>query len=234
MAAGWTGTIQVGKSGKDTLTGTAGADLMLGLGGNDVLNGQGGDDLLCGGDGNDFLQGFAGNDYLDGGAGSDVLNGGAGDYDQLFAGDGNDTLLDPDGVLKAWGGAGNDLFVLGLRNGWRNQSGQTNFTGLAGGYGNDVVGLAILDKNQFTLDITGDERDTPPSTLEGPKDKLVLFGKIDPASVIIKFEQKTVKLTSLAPSILRDDDGSEYLPPDDEATPPEATKNQIFLPLVTK
>ena len=53
---------------------------------------------------------------------------------------------------------------IALRNGWREANGQARFTGLAAGYGNDVVGLAILNPVQFFVDISGDERDNPASS----------------------------------------------------------------------
>ena len=166
VAAGWTGNIIVGTDSNNVLNGTSGADLMLGLGGNDTLDGQGGNDVMCGGTGVDLLRGGADNDYLEGGAGSDVLNGGTGDFDQLYGGDGTDALLDGDGVLIAQGGVGADAITLSWRNGWRDQNNQARIVGVAAGYGNDVVALAILDPARFYVDITGDERDTPPSSLE--------------------------------------------------------------------
>lgn len=189
-APGWTGVLKVGTSRNDTLKGSNGPDLLLGLGGNDKLDGKGGDDLLCGGDGVDLLLGGDGNDLLDGGAHNDVLNGGGGDYDQLLGGDGNDTLLDGDGVNVAQGGPGDDLFTLALHKGWLDPNGQPRFTGLTAGYGNDFVGLAILNRVPFFLEISGDERDEPPSPLEGTNDRLALVALRDPASIIIKFEQQ--------------------------------------------
>ena len=240
-AAGWSGAIKVGTNSNNTLTGGSGRDLMLGLGGNDKLNGKGGDDVLCGGDGVDQLLGVAGNDYLDGGSGNDVLNGGTGDYDELVGGDGNDTLLDGDGVKSAQGGGGNDLFTLAVRNGWRDQNGQPRFTGVAGGYGNDTVALAILNLTRFFVDITGDERDNPPSPLEGTNDSLALAGVIDPASTIIKFERRLVLSAEAEANIPSEETGAEYLTEpvgdDSEATPEEQSPvevtTQLFLPLVT-
>jgi len=247
-APGWSGTIKVGTSGANTINGTSGRDLMLGLGGNDRLDGKGGDDLLCGGDGVDLLTGAAGNDYLDGGAGNDVINGGAGSYDTLVAGEGNDILLDGDGVLTAQGGPGNDTFTLALHNGWRNQSGQPRFNGLTAGYGEDTVGLAVLNPLPFTLDISGDERDNPPSPLEGQNDRLLLLGVIDPASTISKFEQQLVVTASadtplqgfmIDPTTLTDSSGAEFLSEPvggDEAGEngenPVATSGQLYLPLI--
>jgi len=240
-AAGWTGTIKVGTNKANTLTGGGGRDLMLGLGGNDKLNGKAGDDVLCGGDGVDQLLGMAGNDYLDGGPGNDVLNGGTGDYDQLFGRDGNDALLDGDGVSSAQSGAGNDLFTLAVRNGWRDQNGQPRFTGVAAGYGNDTVALAILNLTRFFVDITGDERDNPPSPLEGTTDSLALLGVLDPASTIIKFERRLVLSAEAEATIPDEEAGAEYLTEpvgnDSEAMPeeqsPTDTAHLIFLPLVT-
>jgi hypothetical protein len=253
VAPGWSGTIHLGTSGANTINGGSGADLMLGLGGNDKLDGKEGDDLLCGGDGVDQLLGAAGKDYLDGGTGNDVLNGGAGDYDTLLAGEGNDTLLDGDGVLSAQGGAGSDVFTLALRNGWRDASGQARFSGLAAGYGNDTVTLAIQGSTRFYLDITGDERDHPPSPLEGTNDSLVLTGQTDPASLIIKFERRSgttaasteASLTEpgsgLDPATLTDESGAEFLTepvggeePVEVGESIDAQPNRSFLPMVAQ
>ncbi|MCE7986497.1 MAG: CSLREA domain-containing protein [Caldilinea sp. CFX5] len=235
-AAGWSGAILVGTASSNTLNGGSGPDLILGLGGNDSLRGNGGDDVLCGGDGVDLVQGHAGNDYLDGGNGSDALNGGSGDYDTLLAGDGNDALLDGDGVNNASGGAGSDTFALALRPGWRDLNGQARFAGLAAGYGNDTVGLAILDPVAFFVDITGDERDNPPSPFEGTNDTLALIGVIDPASTIIKFEQQVILSATATPTIPGEESGTEYLsePVGDEAATPIGQANRIFLPLVNR
>ncbi len=225
VAPGWTGTIKLGTNGRNTINGGNGPDLILGMGGNDRLDGKGGDDLICGGDGVDRLSGSSGNDYLDGGSGNDVLNGGSGDFDSLVGGEGNDVLLDGDGVISALGGPGNDAITIALRNGWRDRDGQARFTGLAAGYGNDTVGLAILNLTRFFVDITGDERDEPPSPQEGSNDKLVLAGLIDSASVIIKFERRIGGITVSAegelptdftefevdPTTLTDESGDEFL-----------------------
>ncbi|MFN8444105.1 MAG: ExeM/NucH family extracellular endonuclease [Caldilineaceae bacterium] len=231
----WSGAILVGTSGNNTLNGGNGPDLILGLGGNDLINGNGGNDVICGDNGVDLLFGLDGNDFLDGGAGNDVLNGGNGDYDHLVAGADNDTLLDGDGVLTAQGGTGNDLFTIVLRNGWRNSSGQTNFAGLAAGYGNDTVGLIILDPAQFLIDITGDELDTPPSSQEGKSDRLVLTGNIAPASTIIKFEQRLILLTAETHQLPRELDGAEYLSePVGEDGAEASLQLRMFLPLLTR
>ncbi len=262
-AAGWSGTIKVGTSGNNTLTGSSGRDLLLGLGGNDKLDGKGGDDLLCGGEGVDLLTGADGNDYLDGGLGNDVVNGGKGDYDTLIAGDGNDVLLDGDGVLSAQGGPGNDIFTIALRSGWRDGSGQPRFTSLTGGYGDDTVGLALLQPTRFFLDISGDERDEPPSPFEGTNDGLVLAGQIEPTSTISKFERRVggisastdeeqpLDFTDFAvdPTTLTDESGAEFLSEpvggeegdeegDEEGAegevPVAELGNQLFLPLVNR
>ncbi|MEZ4734671.1 MAG: hypothetical protein R3E79_46865, partial [Caldilineaceae bacterium] len=214
-----------------------GPDLLLGLDGNDLLRGNGGDDLLCGGDGVDLLLGLAGNDLLDGGPGNDVLNGGSGDYDELIGDDGNDVLLDGDGVVDAQGGPGNDLFTLALRNGWRDGDGQARFSGLTAGYGDDVVGLAILNSARFFVDISGDERDNPASPLEGNNDKLALAGVIDPASTLIKFEHQLVLSADAEIQIPDEEAGAEYLTEsvgeESDAAAGELS-NQIFLPLVNR
>ena len=233
-APGWAGAILVGANSNNTLTGTNGPDLILGLGGNDLLRGNGGDDVICGGDGVDLLQGLAGNDLLDGGPGNDVLNGGSGDYDDLLAGDGNDTLLDGDGVRNAAGGPGNDLFTLVLRNGWRDGNGQARFSGLTAGYGNDVVGLAILNSARFFVDISGDERDTPASPQEGNNDKLALVGVIDPASTLIKFEQRLILSADAEVAIPDEEAGAEYLsePVGETDGTTGELNNRLFLPLI--
>ncbi len=232
-APGWSGNIRVGTSGNNTILGMSGADLILGLGGNDLLTGNDGDDLICGGDGVDLLFGLAGNDLLDGGAGNDVLNGGSGDHDQLIGDVGNDTLLDGDGVLKAEGGVGNDLFTIVLRNGWRDSAGAAAFTGLAAGYGNDTVGLAILGSTTFLLDITGDERDDPASAQEGNNDKLALVAAVDPASTIIKFERR-LTISAAEQAIPADDDGAAYLTEAVGEAGIGGLNNRFFLPLVIR
>ena len=191
--------------------------------------------MLCGGDGVDLLQGMAGNDYLDGGNGNDVLNGGTGDYDQLLGGAGNDVLLDGDGFTLAVGGAGNDIFTLVLRNGWRNVMGLPHLTGIAGGYDNDAIGLAILNPVPFMVDITGDERDNPASALEGTNDSLALAGVIDPASVITKIEHQLVYTAEAELVIPSEEAGAEYLtePVGEELAAPEELVNHLFLPLIT-
>lgn len=254
VAPGWVGTIKLGTAGNNTINGASGPDLILGLGGNDKLDGKAGDDLICGGDGVDLLTGGAGNDTLDGGAGNDVLNSGAGDFDDLSGGEGNDVLLDGDGVISALGGPGNDAFTLALRNGWRDRNGQTRFTGLAAGYGNDTVGLAILNTVRFFIDITGDERDEPASPLEGTTDGLVLAGLIDPASVIIKFERRvglanggvengpSVDVTAffVDPTTLTDESGTTFLTEPvggdtavEEVEQIAEARTQLYLPLIT-
>lgn len=231
IAPGWTGTIKVGTNSNNTLTGGNGPDLILGLGGNDLITGNGGNDVACGGTGADLLLGLDGNDFLDGGANDDVLNGGNGDYDQLIAGAGDDTLLDGDGVQTAQGGAGNDLLTIALRNGWRDGNGQPRFAGLAAGYGNDTAILLILNLTRFFVDITGDERDVPPSPQEGRNDNLALAGVIDPASTIIKFEHKLVISAEAEQKIPAAEAGAEYLTePVGDGTDQIGPSNQLFLP----
>jgi len=231
----WNGTLKVGNDRRNTIFGTNGADLILGLGGNDLLIGKDGDDVICGGDGVDLLLGLDGNDLLDGGDGNDVLNGGNGDHDQLIGGAGNDALLDGDGVSGAEGGIGNDLLTIALRNGWRDSNDEATFGGLAAGYGNDTVILIILDSASFLLDITGDERDTPPSSQEGSNDKLTLIGQIDPASTIIKFEHEVTIGTVAAQSIPGDEEGEAYLTePVGEGSELGELTSQLFLPMITR
>jgi hypothetical protein len=171
----------------------------------------------------------------------------------LLGGEGNDTLLDGDGVIHAQGGAGTDTFTLSLRNGWRDQSSQARFSGLAAGYGNDTVTLAIQGSTRFWLDITGDERDNPPSPLEGTTDRLVLTGQIDPASLIVKFEQRVgaagasddAALTEpgfdLDPATLTDESGAEFLTepvggeePVEVGESLDAQPHRSFLPMVAQ
>lgn len=233
-AAGWSGAIQMGTDGKNTLKGSGGPDLILGLGGNDLIDGKGGDDVLCGGEGVDLLIGGAGNDTLDGGNGNDVLNGSSGDYDMLLAGYGNDVLLDGDGVSNASGGAGNDLFTLVLRNGWRDANGEARFAGrLTAGYGNDAVALIIFDRSPFFVELTGDEYDDPPSPLEGNQDGLGLLGNLNPAPVTSKFEAQLVVSADAAAQI-GEESGAEYLsePVGDDADAMQS--NRIYLPLVSR
>ncbi|MEI8166805.1 MAG: hypothetical protein WCG26_10515, partial [Chloroflexales bacterium] len=149
-------------------------------------------DQLFGEAGNDHLVGGAGDDQLDGGTGNDQLDGGAGDNDTLVGGDGNDRLSDGDGVRGAHGGAGNDTLDLTLRAGWRTTSGLPRFDGaLTGGYGDDTVTLTLEGTSARFITISGDERDVPPSPLEGRNDRLTLRGApVTRDSVIIKFERR--------------------------------------------
>ena len=146
------------------------------------------------------------------------------------------------------------MFTIALRKGWRNQSGQPSFNGLTAGYGDDAVGLAVLDTAGFMLDISGDERDNPASPLEGQNDSLALVGVIDPASQIIKFEQQlglTASVESslveqgfaIDPTTLTDESGAEFLTEpaggdepveEGEATEEVAQPNRIFLPVINR
>ena len=204
-----------GGAGNDTLYGGAGNDTLYGdqagdsTGGDRRHGGENdgdrchgrddhytarawGDDQIFGEEGDDRLFGDAGNDTLDGGAGKDQLDGEAGDYDQLRGGDGDDRLVDEDGVVAARAGAGRDTLDITLRAGWRDANGQPRFAGaLSGGYGDDRVTLTLLDRRPLFIDITGDERDDPPSPLEGRQDQLELRGsRVDRSSLIIKFERQ--------------------------------------------
>jgi VCBS repeat-containing protein len=85
--------VQVGGSGKDTLTGSPGSDLLLAQSNNDTLTGGDGNDLLCGDSGGDTLSGGPGDDSLGGGSGSDRLTGGS-DADRFSGGSGTDTATD--------------------------------------------------------------------------------------------------------------------------------------------
>jgi len=69
---------------------------------------------------------------------------------------------------------------------------QARFDGkLSGGYDNDTVTLTLKDKAAFFINVTGDERDTPSSPLEGTKDLLRLSGTpVSAGSVIVKFERR--------------------------------------------
>ncbi|MBI1293417.1 PKD domain-containing protein [bacterium] len=235
FAPDWDGDIQVGNNLGNTLTGTDGPDLILGLGGNDLIIGLSGDDVLCGGDGVDLILGFDGNDYIDGGNGSDVLNGGGGEYDQLIGGDGNDTLLDGNGTLIAAGGNGRDRFTIVLREGWRDPQGQARFSGLSAGYDNDDVVLVSFTDTPLFVDITGDERDEPAAQQEGNNDWLFLFGAVDSASNIIKFEQQIILLGRSEIVIPADDAGAEYLTePVGDGAEEAAMRQPIFLPLINR
>ena len=183
-----------------------------------------------------------------------MLNGGSGNYDQLLGGDGNDTLLDGDGVNSAQGGPGDDLFTLALRKDWLDQHGQPRFTGLAAGYGNDFVALAILNRVPFFLEMSGDERDEPPSPLEGANDRLALAALRDPASSIIKFEQVraasdetdpeapvTFEEFPVDPTTLTEESGENFLTEavggddvEEVSDQVEELSNKLFLPLVNR
>jgi len=91
----------------------------------------------------------------------------------------------------------------------------------------------MLDRSRFFVDITGDERDNPPSTQEGTNDSLALAGLLDPTSSIIKFERRLVLSADAAGSIPSEEAGAEYLTePVGEET--QAQTNYLFLPLVSR
>jgi hypothetical protein len=53
------------------------------------------------------------------------------------------------------------------------------------------VTLTLKPRRRFHISITGDERDTPPSPLEGKQDQLKLRGtRVSEGSVIVKFERR--------------------------------------------
>src|SRR4051812_16937287 len=97
----YSGDVQQGTEGNDTLTGTPGNDTIDGRGGNDLISGLGGADSLIGGAGNDTLDGGAGIDTLDGGLGDDTYVTTSIQFhitDQLADAGGIDTLIiDGDG-----------------------------------------------------------------------------------------------------------------------------------------
>ena len=178
-----------GGEGNDRIRGNNDNDWLNGGPGRDNIRGGNGDDHIDGGDDRDDLRGGNGNDVIGGGDGDDTIRGDRGDYDRMFGGDGEDDIRDHDGALGAHGGPGDDYISIRLRNGWVDNNGNFRFDGkLSGGYGNDFVKLDIRGSNVFFINITGDERDDPPSPLEGDEDQLDLRGNINPGSVIIKFE----------------------------------------------
>ena len=123
------------------------------------------------------------------------------------------------------------------------------------------MGLAILNLTRFFVDITGDERDEPPSPMEGNNDALVLAGLLDPTSTIIKFERRmgaarasaegeepiaseeSISFEGFAvdPTTLTDESGAEFLTepvggdePIEEVEQTEETITNLFLPLINR
>jgi hypothetical protein len=238
-APGWSGRIIVGTAKRDTIRGTGQSELILGLGGNDRIEGRGGQDVICGGEGDDWLIGGNGNEYLDGGPGNDKLNGSTGFHDVLIGGEGNDTISDPDGALIVSGGPGNDTLNIIYKNGWTNPAGTRTIDGVTGGYGNDTVNIGLGGRQPYLLDISGDERDNPPSPLEGLGDRLILVGPLDPASSLIKFELQYVRPAEAAVEIDEAALVAEWSAagewvsenPDDHPEPEEMSES-LFLPVV--
>jgi uncharacterized repeat protein (TIGR01451 family) len=239
-APGWSGRIIVGTAGNDRIRGGGQDELILGLGGNDRIEGRGGTDFLCGGEGNDQLFGGNGNEYLDGGPGNDKLNGSTGFHDVLIGGEGNDTISDPDGAFIVSGGPGNDTISVFFKNGWKDPTGGRLFNGLTAGYGNDKVNLTIDGRAALTLDISGDERDNPPSPLEGLEDRLTVKGPVAANPIIIKFESVYVGTAEAAENpaaaeaqIVEWSAAGEWVSenPDDHPEP-EETSESLFLPVV--
>lgn len=239
-APGWNGNIIVGTTDDDTLRGTKDADLILGRGGNDTISGRGGADVICGGAGNDKITSAGANDQLDGGADNDRLNSGTGFHDVVIGGPGDDKLSDPDGALIMQGGPGADKLSVIVNKQWLNPATAHSFDGLSAGYDNDRVNLFISGRTPLVVDITGDERDEPPSPLEGTDDLLKLKGPVDPASTVIKFEDQQISGASAGES----DEAAEaaamialWLANDEwvSAEPEESEEGAqqfIFLPLV--
>jgi Ca2+-binding RTX toxin-like protein len=130
-------------------TGTKADDTLDGSADKDVIRGFGGDDLIHGGSAKDRIFGGAGDDTIDGGDGQDFINAGAGD-DLVIAsagrarGDAGDTVD---------GGAGFDVIsyaqvftnvAVDLTSGSAvsvelGESHISNFEGVIGGGGNDVL-----------------------------------------------------------------------------------------------
>ena len=173
VAPGWTGTIKVGTTGNDNLSGGSGTDLIVGLGGNDNLVGGSGDDVVCGNEGadtlnggsgadrlyggegndaliggseNDVMVGDAGDDSLDGGSGSDTMSGGDGN-DTLIGGFDNDVMLGDAGNDRLDAGAGNDILTGG--------SGADRFNGGSGTDRATDLTLAQNDVNEGGIELFG-------------------------------------------------------------------------------
>jgi len=141
-------------------------------------------------------------------------------------------------VAQLSGGPGNDALTLVLKVGWLNPQGQPRLTGLSAGYGDDNVRLTVRGRTPVFVDSTGDERDNPPSPLEGRNDRLTVVGPLDPTSSLIKYEQQTVRPASADEEV--DAIVQEWMTDADwapeeaqDSISPEETKMQLFLPLVT-
>ncbi|MCU9837767.1 hypothetical protein OEZ49_08310 [Ruegeria sp. WL0004] len=153
-----TGSLLIGTSGLDRLTGGIGNDTVIALSSDDFAAGMAGDDDLRGEGGNDRLLGDEGNDRIDGGLGADTLNGGDGDdiiiggpsegdlRDIVYAGEGNDSVDAGAGNDLVYGQGGNDTIAGGFGvDEIQGQDGDDVITGSAfsdlvfGGAGNDFV-----------------------------------------------------------------------------------------------
>lgn len=69
----FTGTVQTGGDGSDSLTGTSGSDIIAGGKGADTIEGGQGDDLLIGGELKEMVRGHNTGEYTTDGAGADTF-----------------------------------------------------------------------------------------------------------------------------------------------------------------
>ncbi|MFW8637503.1 beta strand repeat-containing protein [Cribrihabitans pelagius] len=142
------GSLILGTSGNDNLTGTIQGDLISGLEGNDTITGLPGADVIDGGAGFDYLYGEAGDDVILTGADGGLAYGGDGD-DQLTGSDSSDTLFGEGGNDQLTGGLGND-YLAGyagddtIDGGGGNDviEGGSGANSLSGGAGNDAIYLS--------------------------------------------------------------------------------------------
>ncbi|MFW8634420.1 Ig-like domain-containing protein, partial [Cribrihabitans pelagius] len=142
------GSLILGTSGNDNLTGTIQGDLISGLEGNDTITGLPGADVIDGGAGFDYLYGEAGDDVIltgadggraYGGDGDDQLTG-SGSNDSLYGGDGNDQLAGDLGNDYLQGGNGADTIEGGGGNDFI--SGGSGANSMSGGDGNDRIDVS--------------------------------------------------------------------------------------------
>lgn len=114
------------------------------------------------------------------------------------------------------------------------------------------MALAILNRVPFFLEMSGDERDEPPSPLKVPMIGPALAALRDPASSIIKFEQVRAASDETAadapvtfeefpvdPTTLTDESGENFLTEavggedvEETSDQVEELSNKLFLPLV--
>jgi Ca2+-binding RTX toxin-like protein len=128
-------------NGIDEYTATANNDSINSLGGDDTIWGMGGHDSINGGEGNDFLDGGTGEDTLLGGLGSDTIEGGEG-ADSMDGGVNTGAAYGAPDILSYKSdttGVTINLLTGYAAGGHATGDTFTNFNGVTGGSGNDII-----------------------------------------------------------------------------------------------